>query len=187
MNSKIVLAVLMVIVAVFVSAFPFVDNLKCPVCVDKGYKSTVNEGASTTTCLAVVPYYDENGKYHYNNPNITTTSYCCSSGHTFTAAYGPKTNIFTVTSSNDSVFMWVPYTNYISDFLYCTNSISSAYAFTMTNSLARSVSIYGVDFDLRDGTLVVNMHDIPMNEAASNLLEFVVERFKENGYKLTKE
>ena len=80
--------------------------------------------------------------------------------------------------------MFVPYTNYISDFIYCTNSINE---FRLSNSLSTCINIHGITFEERSGNLFVDTHDMPINETASNLLEFVVQKFKENGYKLTKD
>ena len=55
--------------------------MKCAECVTLGQRSTVTVGATTTTAMAVSAYYDEDGHYHYNDPNITTTEYHCSRGH----------------------------------------------------------------------------------------------------------
>lgn len=35
------------------------------------------------TLLAVCAYYDEDGNYHYNDPNFTRTTYTCSNGHSW--------------------------------------------------------------------------------------------------------
>ena len=55
--------------------------MKCPGC--KGEPSKVYPGRISTTLLGHQPYYDENGVYHDNNPNITTRRYRCSRGHRF--------------------------------------------------------------------------------------------------------
>ena len=55
--------------------------MKCPVCIEKGLKSCVYVGATTTTLMYAQPYYDEDGNYHYNDPNTIYTSYHCSRGH----------------------------------------------------------------------------------------------------------
>ena len=55
--------------------------MKCPVCVEKGLKSCVYEGGTQTTLMCGQSYYDEDGNYHYNDPNTLTTSYSCSNGH----------------------------------------------------------------------------------------------------------
>jgi hypothetical protein len=54
---------------------------RCPECKKLGLKSTVTEGWSTITCMAPASWYDENGVYHYDDPNITTKEYSCSRGH----------------------------------------------------------------------------------------------------------
>lgn len=79
---------------------------KCPVCVKKGYRTQVNVGASSTTLLAGMPYFDENGKFVYNDPNTTTTDYNCSSGHTFKVTSCQGGNITTVTSDKDAPGMF---------------------------------------------------------------------------------
>lgn len=56
----------------------------CPECQKEEKKSMVYVGASTTTLLGFTPYYDEDGVYQHNDPNITTTNYSCSGGHTWT-------------------------------------------------------------------------------------------------------
>ena len=58
--------------------------MKCPECQKQGLKSKVYVGSSTTTLLAFQPYYDEEGNYHYDDPNTIYTSYSCSNGHSWT-------------------------------------------------------------------------------------------------------
>lgn len=53
----------------------------CPECKKKGLKSKVYIGSMTSTLMAGSQYYDEEGNYHYNDPNHTTTYYSCSNGH----------------------------------------------------------------------------------------------------------
>jgi len=53
----------------------------CPECQKEGKKSIVFIGVSSTTLLAVTPYYDEEGRFHFDDPNTTTTQYTCSNGH----------------------------------------------------------------------------------------------------------
>lgn len=57
--------------------------MKCPVCVEKGLKSNVYVGMSTSTLMYCTPYYDEDGKYHNHDSNTHTTNYSCSHGHTW--------------------------------------------------------------------------------------------------------
>lgn len=56
---------------------------KCPVCVREGKKSKVYPGAGSCTLMHCASYYDEDGKYHYDDCNTCTTSYTCSAGHAF--------------------------------------------------------------------------------------------------------
>ena len=58
--------------------------MKCPECEKLGLKSKIFVGASSSTLLAAMPYYDEEGNYHYNDLNTTSTSYTCSNGHSWT-------------------------------------------------------------------------------------------------------
>ena len=58
--------------------------MKCPQCVIENEKSCVYPGYSTKTLMATHCYYDEDGKFIYYDPNITTTEYKCSRGHEWT-------------------------------------------------------------------------------------------------------
>jgi hypothetical protein len=62
--------------------------MKCPTCVAEGKKSTVSVGIGMTTCAYYTPFYDEDGKYHYHDGNITTTELSCSNGHTWAQRSG---------------------------------------------------------------------------------------------------
>lgn len=53
----------------------------CPTCREQGLKSSVYMLSCQTTLLAGYAYWDENGTYHYHNPNKTTCHYRCSNGH----------------------------------------------------------------------------------------------------------
>lgn len=199
MKLRMLLSV-MLLSSISVSANLYPSYLKCPVCVQRGYKTVVTEGANFTTLLASYPYYDENGKYHFNNPNVTTTSFSCASGHTFSVSSSLNTNTVSVTSSNDICHIGLVGTNFI-DSISC-NSLTNVSWVTHTNVMHRSlfndviltnlynnstaITIYGVTFEQRDDVLIVDTHGKSMNEAGTNLFEFVIERFKKEGYKLTK-
>jgi hypothetical protein len=60
---------------------------KCPICQKQHLKSKVYMEGCTTTLIAGIPYYDEEGNYHINDPNITSCFGRCSNGHTFTIFY----------------------------------------------------------------------------------------------------
>lgn len=62
--------------------------MKCPECAANGQTSKVYVGHSTATLMASVPFYDEDGNYHHNDPNIYTTRYSCSNGHKFSKSIG---------------------------------------------------------------------------------------------------
>ena len=57
--------------------------MKCSECIESGKKSRVYIKMRTKTCMSVSQYYDEDGKLVVNDPNITTTSYSCSNGHSW--------------------------------------------------------------------------------------------------------
>lgn len=57
--------------------------MKCPECVASDQKSTVRVGMSYSTCMGTQTYYDEDGKYHFHDPNSTSTNYSCSNGHSW--------------------------------------------------------------------------------------------------------
>lgn len=64
--------------------------MKCPVCVEKGLKSSVYPGFGSCTAMYCAPYYDEDGKYHHHDMNTSTFSYSCSRGHTWTISSSGK-------------------------------------------------------------------------------------------------
>jgi len=53
----------------------------CPECQKLELKSCVYIESTQTTLMAGTQYYDEEGNYHYNDPNRITTFYRCSKGH----------------------------------------------------------------------------------------------------------
>lgn len=55
----------------------------CPKCKKFGLKSRVTYGGSQVTLMNTHSWYDEEGNFHYDDPNITTSSYWCSEYHTF--------------------------------------------------------------------------------------------------------
>jgi hypothetical protein len=65
----------------FMTELPDVKKVFCPKCLENSQSSIVRVGMSARTLMYVNKYYDENGKYHYDDPNITTTDYYCSQGH----------------------------------------------------------------------------------------------------------
>jgi hypothetical protein len=55
--------------------------MKCHQCESAGLRSTVRQLASYSTLLMAEHWYDEDGNFHYHDPNVTTTEYRCSNGH----------------------------------------------------------------------------------------------------------
>ena len=57
---------------------------RCPTCKAAGLTSTLEVGAMTTTLLATMQWYDEQGVYHSGQDrNTRTQHYRCSRGHSF--------------------------------------------------------------------------------------------------------
>lgn len=54
---------------------------RCPTCRAENRKSKVYPGACSSTLLGFTPFYDEEGRYHYHNPNTSNCSFQCSNGH----------------------------------------------------------------------------------------------------------
>ena len=54
---------------------------KCSQCAKENKKSSVYIGSSWSTLMNSTSFYDKEGRYHYHDPNITTTGYRCSNGH----------------------------------------------------------------------------------------------------------
>lgn len=53
----------------------------CPVCQEKGLKSRAYYKYSTRTLMGWETYWDEEGNYHSEDPNHTTSYFYCSLGH----------------------------------------------------------------------------------------------------------
>ena len=60
---------------------------KCPVCKEQGLKSRVYERGCSSTLMATHTWYDEEGRFHYENPNRTICNYTCSNGHHFSQSF----------------------------------------------------------------------------------------------------
>ena len=68
--------------------------MTCDQCRRDGKRSRVYPGVGTTTLMASHPYYDEDGRYVNDDPNITTTPYSCSNGHRWsTKTQGNETTV----------------------------------------------------------------------------------------------
>jgi len=83
MRTAIAILILMVTTSVAMAG-----ETKCPACRAAGLKSTTTVGCTMTTLMATHSYYDEDGNYHFDDPNISTTSYSCSRGHSWSEADG---------------------------------------------------------------------------------------------------
>jgi len=58
-----------------------VQKLFCSQCKKEGLTSTIQRGWTMTTLMGVSEYWDENGIYHFDDPNYSTTEWSCSQGH----------------------------------------------------------------------------------------------------------
>lgn len=57
--------------------------MKCEKCIEEGKKSTVMDRGGMTTCMGTHAYYDEDGVYHFHDPNAHIGNYECSNGHSW--------------------------------------------------------------------------------------------------------
>jgi hypothetical protein len=79
--------------------------MRCPVCVEKDQESTLHPGMSSTTCMAgSLGHYDKAGDWVEGyDPNVTTTPYRCSNGHSFVEeSRGGKVIGTTITNREDA-------------------------------------------------------------------------------------
>jgi hypothetical protein len=56
----------------------------CETCKSEGKRSKVFVEGSMSTTMGASQFYDEDGRYHYHDPNTHSTSYHCSEGHHWT-------------------------------------------------------------------------------------------------------
>lgn len=70
----------------------FKEITQCPVCKKEKKKSKfyISQMGTSTLMGFEAPFYDEEGKYHYHNPNLSTVQWWCSRGHQGTITYGNK-------------------------------------------------------------------------------------------------
>ena len=57
----------------------------CSQCKKEGKKSKVYPGVGMVTAMYCPPFYDEDGRFHNHDGNITTQEYACSNGHKWAA------------------------------------------------------------------------------------------------------
>lgn len=61
--------------------------MKCQWCVEKGERSTLTPLGYAVTAMPTRSFYDEDGNYHFHDPNHASGGlYECSLGHRFWAA-----------------------------------------------------------------------------------------------------
>lgn len=76
----------------------------CPVCQEKGLTSRVYYIYSTRTLMGWETYWDEEGNYHSEDPNYTTSYFYCSLGHEwYEVDYGiGKTSLIQITKDTEN-------------------------------------------------------------------------------------
>jgi len=85
----------------------WIDNRTfCPVCQEKGMKSRVYMGTSSTTLVYNPIWYDEDGNMQYQDTNTTTTNYSCSKGHEWIESYHMGESKITVTKDTEGGSIW---------------------------------------------------------------------------------
>ena len=55
--------------------------MKCERCQAEDSRSRATEIGRISTAMWCPPFYDEDGKHHHHDANITTVSYQCTNGH----------------------------------------------------------------------------------------------------------
>lgn len=60
----------------------------CPNCKKEGKRSKVTSFGGSVTLMGWQPFWDEDGKAHYHDPNIHSSQYNCSNGHTWKESKG---------------------------------------------------------------------------------------------------
>lgn len=53
----------------------------CPTCSAYEAKSIVTELGSSRTCVYYAPFFDEHGRRHHHDGNVTASAFRCSKGH----------------------------------------------------------------------------------------------------------
>lgn len=66
----------------------FMNAIICTECQREGKTSHVYPRGGYVTLLYCQPFYDENGRYHNHDSNMTTSAYECSNGHSWQTKRG---------------------------------------------------------------------------------------------------
>lgn len=64
------------------------DHVFCPECRKEDRKSYVCPGLATETAMWCPAFYDEEGRLHHHDLNITTQAFTCSNGHSWETRTG---------------------------------------------------------------------------------------------------
>lgn len=67
--------------------------MKCEKCVAEGKRSTVTDHGGITTCMGTHAYYDEDGEYHFHDPNGHSANFQCSNGHRWSVTTYPRCRV----------------------------------------------------------------------------------------------
>lgn len=69
-------------IALWLSTYPCtLDDGRCSCCKVVGLRSRVEVGMCQTTAMAWTPYYNDDGRLHDHDPNITECEWRCCNGH----------------------------------------------------------------------------------------------------------
>ena len=60
-----------------------VGKVICAECKKMDWKSRVYSEGGSRTLMATIEYWDEDGNYHYSDPNTTSIQYRCTNGHSW--------------------------------------------------------------------------------------------------------
>lgn len=96
--TKVLKLILLVMTSFLLVAF---DGI-CPECKKHGMRSTVYRSQWTSaTLMGTYEYWDEDGNYHYVDPNYYTTRYSCSNGHEIVETEREGKTIFSITVTEE--------------------------------------------------------------------------------------
>jgi len=182
---KRITVLLSVLVAVLLSV-SVAMAVTCRECEKEGKKSRVDVQGATSTLLATQQYYDEDGGYHFDDPNTTTHNYECSRGHKFSNS---KTN-------SSAAWVVVGVSNYWDNAIMTNVTIEATNAWLTLGAANAQDTIFSWDVDVLtffpDGSNTVVftttggqfkvVYDCEVDEASKAVLEAIEEAGRHMGY-----
>jgi hypothetical protein len=119
---------------------------RCSICEKSKARYRVYCGVTSTTMMGWTPYYDEDGRYISEDPNITSTSYSCSNGHSWGSSiqYG-KTHESEATTDTVSSKIHLGSGAYcISTTSVSVDIVTSSYAIQASSIMTASLELLNV-------------------------------------------